>query len=385
MRLSDEEKRKIYITTLIVILSLVFYFFMLNISSLWSAVGKLFKMALPIVLGFCLAFILNILLNGIEYLLTDKLKMKKGKGIRLVSIILSYLIFGLLIVFVAISVIPQFVDSIVSLTKQMPNILEDVIIFMKKDQNLYKQALKLEDYIASLNAEKIGKILMDFFSGKAGYAFSGTINALQMFVAGFFNTFLIIVFSVYALSNKENLSKHSKRFTYALFPEKVSDRIVYIARMLYKNFYNFFTGQFIEAILLGILAFIGMTILRLPYALMISVMLGFMNIIPYFGSIFGSIIGAVIIFMSSPVQALIFLVFAVVLQQFDGNVMYPRLVGKQIGVPSMWIIMSITLGGAMLGVVGMIIFVPLLSTVYMLLKEFTEKRLENKEIEIEKK
>ncbi len=385
MRLSEEEKRKIYITTSIVILSLVFYFFMLNISSLWSALGRLFKMALPIILGFCLAFILNILLNGIEYLLTDKLKLKKGKAVRLVSIILSYLIFGMIIVFVAISVIPQFVDSIVSLTKQMPSILEDLIVFLKKDKNLYKQAIKLENYIASLNAEKVGKILMDFFSGKAGYAFSGTINALQMFVTGFFNTFLIIVFSVYALSNKENLSKHSKRFTYALFPEKVSDRILYVSKMLYKNFYNFFTGQFIEAILLGVLAFIGMTILRLPYALMISVLLGFMNIIPYFGSIFGSIIGGVIIFMTSPVQALIFFIFIIVLQQFDGNVMYPRLVGKQIGVPSMWIIMSITLGGAMLGIVGMIIFVPLLSTVYMLLKEFTENRLKNKEIEIEKK
>ena len=197
--------------------------------------------------------------------------------------------------------------------------------------------------------------------------------------------FMGFTFAIYALSSKEDLARKTKELLYSAFPERWADKFVRFGEIVFDNFYNFFTGQFIEALVFGSMCFVGMLIFGFPFAPAISIIMGLGALIPILGAYIGVFTGALLILLQSPFKALMFIIFVVVLQQFDGNVTYPRIVGNKVGLPAMFVIVAITVGGALFGIIGMILFVPLFSTIYTLLGIYKDKKLKEKGIDIKSK
>lgn len=385
MRLTPEEKRKIYTIMIVVCLSLGLYFLFLRLDKIWANLAFIIKICKPILLGLSLAFILNILLIQIEKFLVLRLNIKKPGLVRGISIFLTYILFISLIVFFAIYILPTFVESLITLINKLPEIMEKMLDKLENIKFLEDKMPAIKEFVEGVNTAKIRNIALKFVLGEGKNNFTGAINLLAGIVQSSFEAFMVLIFSIYALSSKENLQSNSRKLLYSIFREHTADNIYRVCKILYINFYHFFTGQFLEALILGVLCFIGMTILAMPYSLMISVFVGFANLIPYFGATIGSIVSAVLIFIIEPIKGLIFLIFIIVLQQLDGNYLYPKLVGGKMGVPSIWILISITVGGALMGIVGMIIFVPFLATIYMVLKAYANKMLDEKRIDVEAK
>lgn len=385
MRLSPEEKRSIYIKLFIVFVSIVMLYFAFNLSNVKHYFLYIVSVARPVILGLALAYLINMLLKPIERFLLEKIKIKSGKRARNLALLLSYLLFLAVIALVFSLVLPQFVESILNLIYQLPNMVRDLIGKAEQYEIFSKVTPKVEEYLNKINTNELAKMAINFVTGGAGIALNGTINIISGIFTSVFDLFLVLVFSIYTLSSKEQMIANTKKLTYSVLPEKFADYIVYVARLLNKNFSNFFTGQVIEAVIVGTIVFIGMNILRLPFAPMLAVLTAFMNLIPYIGATLGAIIGFVILAMESPIQALVYLVFVIVVQQIDGNIIYPRLVGNRIGISAFWIILAVTVGGAMMGILGMVVFVPLVSTLYMILRDFTRSRLASKNIDIKNK
>lgn len=385
MRLSPEEKRSIYIKLFIVFVSIVMLYFAFNLSNVKHYFLYIVSVARPVILGLALAYLINMLLKPIERFLLEKIKIKSGRRARNLALLLSYLLFLAVIALVFSLVLPQFVESILNLIYQLPNMVRDLIGKAEQYEIFSKVTPKVEEYLNKINTNELAKMAINFVTGGAGIALNGTINIISGIFTSVFDVFLVLVFSIYTLSSKEQMIANTKKLTYSVLPEKFADYIVYVARLLNKNFSNFFTGQVIEAVIVGTIVFIGMNILRLPFAPMLAVLTAFMNLIPYIGATLGAIIGFVILAMESPIQALVYLVFVIVVQQIDGNIIYPRLVGNRIGISAFWIILAVTIGGSMMGILGMVIFVPLVSTLYMILRDFTRSRLSVKNIDIKNK
>ena len=231
------------------------------------------------------------------------------------------------------------------------------------------------------------KTIMDvvgFLQSGAGDVLSATFNVAASIFSGIVTGFLAIIFSFYLLLNKEKLSGQIKQILYAYLREGHADYIVRIGRMSNKTFSSFLSGQCIEAVILGSLFFVAMTIFRFPYALMISVLIAFTALIPVFGAFIGCVVGAFLILLLNPIQAFWFVILFLVLQQFEGNVIYPKVVGSSVGLPALWVLVAVTLGGSTMGVVGMLVNIPLFSVLYSLFREAVKNRLKQKQVPIEK-
>ena len=213
---------------------------------------------------------------------------------------------------------------------------------------------------------------------------SSTVSVASSVIGGVVNFILAFTFSIYVVHQKERLGSQAKRLLYAYLPEARSDRIIEILSLSHKTFSNFITGQFTEAIILGALCFVGMSIFRFPYALMISVLVGFTALIPIVGAFIGTIVGALLIVTVSPIQALWFILFILVLQQIEGNLIYPRVVGTSVGLPGIWVLVAVTAGGSLYGIVGMLFSVPVSSVLYCLLRETVRRRVKERGIGREK-
>ena len=207
---------------------------------------------------------------------------------------------------------------------------------------------------------------------------NSTIGIASSVVSGFTNLFIGLVFSVYVLAQKEKLAGQVKRVLSAFLPEKINNSVLYVCALLNKNFTNFITGQCLEAVILGTMFVIAMTIFRMPYAVMIGVLIAFTALIPIVGAFIGCVVGAFLILLVNPWKALAFIVLFLVLQQIEGNLIYPRVVGSSVGLPAMWVLVAVTIGGSLFGIMGMLVFIPLISTVYALLRECVNRRNEKK-------
>ena len=207
-----------------------------------------------------------------------------------------------------------------------------------------------------------------------------TINQVSGLVSGIVNFFIAIVFAVYILANKEGLKVQAKEFIYARIPEERADYILKVSRLARDSFRSFLTGQAKEAVILGVLCTLGMLILGIPYAGPVGALTALTAFIPIVGAFIGGFVGAVLIVAIDPIKALIFIIFIIVLQQIEGNLIYPRVVGKSIGLPPIWVIFVITLGSKLMGIVGMILFIPLSSVIYTLLRKSVYKRIQNRKI-----
>ena len=347
-----------------------------NLSLLGSICGTVFSLILPFLLGGCIAFILNVPMRKIESLLFRKSGKIADKIKRPVSLVLTLLLLVALIAVIFGLVIPELGSSFVLLRDNVIQFLRNLEQEHPAFLNQFLSYLPSAEELAALDWESIVQDVVGFLGNGAGSFINSTVNVASRIFSGIFTFFIGFVFSIYLLVQKETVGRQVRRLIYAYLPENIADRILSIARLSDKTFSSFLSGQCMEALVLGTLFFIVMTIFRFPYALMISVLIGVTALIPVFGAFIGCIIGAFMILMTDGfIKMLTFIAVFLILQQLEGNLIYPKVVGSSVGLPAMWVFVAVSVGGSAFGVLGMLIFIPLCSVLYALLRESVAQHL----------
>ncbi len=348
----------------------------INYQKVLGVLGNCVSMISPFLLGGTIAFILNVPMRAIECH-TPARRMKRFK--RPLSLGLAIIGVAGVLALVVFVVGPQLVETVMSLQKSIPAFFETI---QRQAEDLFARYPEVVDYIESVDIdwEQIGKDVMGFLSSGAGTMLSSTFNMAVSIVSGVTSFCIGFVFAIYVLLQKETLARQIKKLCKAYLPERVCQKALGIAVLTEKTFSNFLAGQCMEAVILGTMFFITLTVLKIPYALLIGVLIAFTALIPIFGAFVGCAVGTFLILMVNPVQALVFLVVFQILQQIEGNLIYPHVVGGSVGLPSIWVLVAVTIGGSAMGVVGMLVFIPLCSVLYALLREAATGRLEKKEI-----
>lgn len=347
-----------------------------------SALKLFLQMLSPFIMGGAMAFILNLPMRFYEKKLfrkqyADPGKQKKyEKRKRPVCLTLSLLSVILVIAVVIGTVIPQLIATGKVLAQEIPVFWDNLVAaserFFANNAELEKQLQSLE--IPAVNWDSMLKTVGGFLKNGMGSLASTTFSVAGSIVSGTVNFFIALIFSLYILSQKEKLGDQAERILRAYTKPKVYHSVRKVAVLLNQNFSNFITGQCLEAVILGTMFVVTMTIFRFPFALMIGVLIAFTALIPIVGAFLGCVIGAFLILVDSPMKAVAFVILFLILQQIEGNLIYPHVVGNSVGLPSIWVLVAVTIGGSLMGIVGMLIFIPLLSTGYALLREDVNRR-----------
>lgn len=338
------------------------------------------NMAAPFILGAAIAFVLNVPMRRIESSLSHVLK-KGSRLLRPVSMALSILLVTGVLFLVMFVVAPQLVRTLLGLQSSIPVFFGEVRQWLEQLFAENPQILINMEQI-QIDWQQLFNDSLKFLKNGAGSMLDTTFSAAISIVNGM-STFLIgFIFSIYILLQKENLIRQIKKLLAAFLPERTVEGIVRIAALTSRTFSNFFTGQCMEAVILGSMFFIVLVVLRLPYALLIGVLIAFTALIPVFGAFIGWAVGAFLMLIISPMDALLFSVVFFTLQQIEGNMIYPHVVGNSVGLPSIWVLVAVTLGGSMMGVVGMLIFIPLCSVLYTLLRDTVNERLKRRKLSV---
>ncbi len=347
-----------------------------NMSPIGGFIGYIIKIITPFIVGFCIAFILNAPMRVIE----GKLQGFKNPTLRrILSLLLTIILMVSLIILVMFIIIPELVQTIEALIDKLPGFVNRATLLGEK---ISSQLPNLEVWLSNLdlNWNEIGKNSLNTLKGGATSILNSTVSIASLIFSGIYNFLIGFVFAIYILFEKENLMRQLKKLLYAYLPEKRADRAVEISLLVNRTFNRFLTGQCTEAVILGLMFLIAMNIFKFPYALVISVLISITALIPLFGAFIACFIGAFLILVTDPVKAVWFLVMFLILQQIEGNVIYPRVVGNSIGLPGLWVLVAVLIGGSTMGVTGMLISVPLCSVLYVLLREDVGIRLSEKHI-----
>lgn len=360
----------------LVILAILLYLGVQHLDAVWGVVKNLFGLISPFVLGACIAFVLNVPMRAIEGKI-EKISRGRKKYTRPLSLVLTIVSVILVILIVLFVVVPELGATIVSLKDLVPPFLIKV---QKMAEELFAENPEIVKQISSikLDWESILNEIIAFLKNGAGSFLNSTFTAAMSVVSGITNFGIGVVFACYILLQKEKLGVQVKKSLYAFVSVKKADRIIEICTLSHKTFASFLTGQCTEALILGSMFFVTMLILRLPYALLVGILIAFTALIPIFGAFIGCVISVFLILMVSPVKALVFVIMFFVLQQLEGNLIYPHVVGNSVGLPSIWVLVAVTLGGNVMGILGMIIFIPLISVLYTLFREEVYKRIQGR-------
>ncbi len=355
---------------LIIIMIAALAFWAVNNGDIILAFGdKMFVVFLPFILGCVFAFILNIPMVKIEKWLNKVFKIKKKGVIRVIAIILSLIIFALIVALVLFLLLPELIDNVQSLMQNIPGLLNDfetfVLDLLKKYPDLQSS---INDLFAHDNLTVVTTRLLN-------YVANGLIGLIGGIVSGFITFFTAIIFSIYILCQKEYLQNCGNKLLKAYVPKKRAEKIKSVINLSSDTFSKFISGQCLEAVILGTILFVALIIFKFPYALLIAVLTSVTALIPIFGAIIAMVVGAILIAISNPWQALMFVVVFQVVQQIEGNFIYPRVVGKSVGLSPMWTLLAITVGGSLFGVMGMLIGLPLASIIYALVRSDVNSRI----------
>lgn len=352
-------------------------FALVNFSKIIAFLGKVISIFSPFLLGIILAFVLNVLNNFIEKKIFGKIKPSKiwNKIKRPLCITLSLILVFLTIFFVMNLLIPQLKNSASLFTDTLPAYKEDIIGILNKFDVDESTVNKVGEYL-----DNFGKVITDYIKGNSKDVITVTTEVATSLIAIISKAVIAIVFAIYIIAQKETLKRQFNKLMSAYLKPRTVNRINKYASMANTTFSNFVTGQCLEALIFGSLCFLGMLILRLPYATTIAVLLGFTALIPVFGAFIGTFLGAFLILMISPIKAIIFVVFILVLQQIEGNLIYPKVVGKSVGLPGIWVLLSVTIGASVGGILGMLIATPLCSLLYILLRQAVNDRINSNKI-----
>lgn len=356
----------------IVILGIICYWGLNHYEMIFKSISKLISVIMPFILGFIIAFILNVLMIRVEKVLNKFFTTNKFQIIkRIASIILSILILLGVLLLVVKLVIPEISNAIKLIAASLPEVFETLEKWSKGDSGI---SLQLKSFFDTVDVQSLTSEFSEFakigFTGVLG----STVDILSMFVNGIFNIIVGFVFAIYILMSKETLKRQTRKLLSTCLPPKITNKIIEIATISRTTFTNFIIGQTIEAIILGSLCALGMKIFGFPYAPMVGTLVGITAFIPIIGAFIGGGIGAFMIMTVDPMQALLFIIYLVILQQIEGDLIYPRVVGSSVGLPSIWVLVAVTVGGGLWGIVGVLFSVPTLSVIYLLLKEYINNR-----------
>ena len=378
MNLNRETMRKLMLLIAFTILLLVG---VQRLDAVFGALRFLWGIGFPFALGGAIAFILNVPMTALEQWLfprekTAKSKLK-NKLARPFSLVLAIVLVVGVISLVMFVVVPELGTTVASLGASMEAFLPRAQEWL---ENIFSNNEQIVAWIEGLemNWEKIVETAWNFFRSGAGSVLSSTMTVARTIISAVTNFFIGFVFACYVLLQKEKLGEQSRKLMQAIFPRKQVDYILHVCSLSHRTFSSFITGQCMEAVILGAMFFVAMSVLRFPYALLVGVLVAFTALIPIFGAFIGCVVGAFLILMVNPAQALGFIVLFQVLQQIEGNLIYPRVVGNSVGLPAIWVLVAVTVGGNLMGIVGMLIFIPMASVLYTLLREWMYGRLDRK-------
>ncbi len=391
MELNKENVKKI-----IMILAAAFLMLwaVINYQKVFTFAKYLLILLNPLIIGIAIAFILNVCVRSIESRLFRPLDAHLGriwnKARRPLSILLSIAFVTGIIVIITTMIVPEIRNAGKMLITEFPgywNNLQNMINDLTARFNLEDIVLPSLDINDENVSETLKKLMHSDISDKvfntALDMTTSVIGVTASVITVTFNSIMGMVFAVYILFRKEILARQAKQIAYAYLPRKAADEALYIARLSNTMFSKFVTGQCTEAVIIGVLCFLGMTIFKMPYAPMISVLVGFTALIPVFGAFIGTAIGAFLILMISPVKAFWFIIFIIVLQQVEGDLIYPKVVGSSIGLPGIWVMLAVIVGGSSGGVLGMLVSVPISSVLYCLIGRSAKGRLEKRNITVD--
>lgn len=359
-----------------------FYWVLQNLWAMGGAVGWLLGILAPFLLGGAIAFILNVPMRAIERNLMPRAK-SAARFRRPMALVLALV--GVLGVLALASWVigPGIAEAVMSIVNQIP----------QAAKRLQEQLLELEEYLPQLEAiiaeldinwgelsKKAIDLAQDWGSGllSSGSGFiGGVVSGVSTFVIG-------LIFSFYILLQKEKLSRQARQVFYAILPERWADRLLEVLRLAERTFSSFLSGQCLEACILGTLFVVAMTLFQIPYALLVGVLIALTALIPIVGAFIGCAVGALLIAIDDPWKALWFIVLFLVLQQVEGNLIYPHVVGSSVGLPSIWVLFAVTLGGSLMGILGMLVFIPVCSVLYALFRGYVKDRLVQKAVPAQK-
>lgn len=372
MLMEDAKKRRqaaIWVIRVVSVCCLI-YLGVRHIGSIAGAIGTFVEFIQPLLWGFILALILNVPMNFIEQKILGKSKLRRAK--RPVSIVLALLLVFGIFVGVAVLVVPELIEAVKLIYEIVTGGLEQLAKIEKNADG----AQIFSGYISEINIDWLGvkEQLETWISGLRDTLAKEAVIVAGSAVSWIVTGFIGLVFAIYILAQKEKLMNQACRLIRVWLPEKFGCGLIHVMDVYGKTFKLFIAGQATEAIILGVLCMIGMLILRIPYAPMVGALIGVTALIPLVGAYAGTIIGTIMILTVNPFKALVFVIFIIVLQQVEGNAIYPRTVGAKIKLPAIWVFAAVVVGGNLAGVIGLLLGVPVASAAYALIKEATEKR-----------
>lgn len=360
--------------------AIIFYLILSGIDRFNQVITNYISIIYPFIYGFIIAYLINFPLRFFTNHLENIGFLKKAdkSKIHIISLILAYILSGFLVYLFITFILPQLIVSVTGLVRRIPDYIKtttDFIEGLPNDVSIPPVAL---DFINKRWAE-----LAEFINEIATDLLPTVVTFVRNTAQSFLNLFLGIVISVYMLAEKERFISIAKKINYSIFSNKLSEKLIKIARRSHNIFSNFLGGKILDSAIVGVICFIVLSIVRMPYTLLVSFIVAVTNVIPFFGPFIGAVPSFLIIFFESPVMAMWFVVIIIILQQIDGNIIGPKILGDSLGISSFWILFAVLVSGKIFGFVGMVIGVPLFVLVYSMAKEIIEERLKSKGLPVE--
>ena len=342
----------------------------------------IWQIIFPFILGGAIVFVINVPMSFLEKKIFENVKKENKAARKLarpVSLLLTIVLVVGVIALVMIGVIPQLTKTMGSLMINITDFIPQIKIWIRDFFHDNREIMKLVDQL-QFKPDQAIKWGISLLGNGAGNMMNTTVSAVGSVVSGLATFFIAFSFACYVLFQKEKLHVQIRKVLFAFLPKQKADAFLKVCSLTYRTFANFLTGQCLEAVILGCMFVVTLSVLRMPYALLIGVLIAFTALIPIFGAFIGCAVGSFLIFMVSPKQAIIFIIVFLVLQQIEGNLIYPHVVGESVGLPSIWVLAAVTIGGNLMGIVGMLVFIPLLSVVYTIFRKVVYQRLKKRHI-----
>ena len=362
---------------ILILVAIIGYWAINNLDIIGNVFKTIFSILFPFILGGCLAFILNIPMTFFEkkFSKIKKInnKQQKNKGLRIVSIIFAIIVIVLVLALVIRLIVPELIEVVKVLIDNIPYCIEELTNFI---ENHVDGTLDINSMIQGIDTEEIKNQIMSFIPNVV----TSSISIVGGIVGGISKFIIALIFAIYILIDKEKLKKQATKVLHAYLSTEKANKIVSVGSITSNIFKKFFTVQCLEATILGTLCVIGMLILRIPYAVPIGVLIGVTALIPIVGAFIGVIVGVILIVAVNPVKVIVFVLFVLILQQIEGNLIYPRVVGNSLGLPGMWVLFAVTIGGGLGGILGMLVSVPIATVFYTLIKKDVNKKINNRKL-----
>ena len=379
------DKKQMKSIMLLILFTVMLYVGLQNIDVVLGVLGTMIGLVFPFILGGGIAFVLNVPMSFLERNIFGRGRLKNSrraaKAARPVSLILALLLVILIIMIAGFVILPELGSTVMGLGKGIETGIRNLQIWI---DSTFQNNSAIVEWANSLEIEpqKMVDSIMGVLQNGVNNILSSAVTVTVGIANTAMNASIAFVFACYILIQKEKLMVQAKKALFALLPEKTVNYLLHVCSLANNTFSRFVTGQCIEAVILGTMFFVAMTIFRFPYAMLVGVLIAFTALIPIFGAFIGCAISFLLILLVSPVKALLFLILFLVLQQIEGNLIYPHVVGGSVGLPSVWVLVAVTVGGSLMGVAGMLIFIPLVSVIYALFREWMYKSLKKKGVQV---